>query len=165
VLAYDHRVEPRHDRPPDAADFIGTVGAGLREVVRVEFTPTSADGRFGVFQFYVEGFPLGDATTTALYPHHVDLRRLGELAAQDGNRPREPLVLGDTFDHLNLDWELTPARVVFDVATRPEFEWGTPPPWAPAVGGRLRLSVARQVFIDVCREVEPRFGLWLANCP
>ena len=117
--------------------------------------PTSADGRFGIFQLYVECVPITDGTTTAWYPHYRDLRRLCDLVQAVHERERERLHLGDTFDHLDLFWELTEAQVVFCLATRPE--WGAPPPWAPPVGTWLRLGVTRSYFIDVWHDAEPQF--------
>jgi hypothetical protein len=57
--------------------------------------PTSQDERFGVFQLYVCGIAMGDGTTTAVYPHYMDLRRLCALAERPGPHQREPLHLGD----------------------------------------------------------------------
>lgn len=134
-----------------------TVGAGSVADFRVEFTPTSRDRRFGVFQLFVDGVPIGDGTTTALYPHCQDLQRLCGLTERPGVREKEQARLGDTFDHLDLYWELTEADVVFTFTTRPAADWGTPPPWAPPPGNWLRLGVARSAFIDTWRAVEPQF--------
>jgi hypothetical protein len=131
-----------------------TVGAGCVDVFRVEFTPTSQDERFGVFQLYVCGIAMGDGTTTAVYPHYMDLRRLCALAERPGPHQREPLHLGDTFDHLELYVELTETSVVFTFTTRPE--WGVPPPWAPSAGEWMRLSVARPDLISAWRQAEPQ---------
>lgn len=132
-----------------------TVGAGSAARFRVEFTPTSADGRFGIFQLYVRGVPLGDGTTTALYPHVVDLQRLSALIDRPGVRAPERLVLGDTFDHIDLDLEITDVDVVLTFATRPE--WGAPPPWASEPGAWTQLGVARAEVISVWRQAEAEF--------
>jgi hypothetical protein len=127
-------------------------GAGSVDKFRVEFTPSSADGRFGVFQIYIEGVPIGDGSTTALYPHYADLQRLCALVERPGVRERERLHLGDTFDHLELYWELTEARVVFAFMTRSE--WGAPPSWAPPPGEWFRVSVARSSFVSTWGQAE-----------
>jgi hypothetical protein len=151
---YDHGVDVDDSR--DAGDPIGAVRAGSREVFQVEYLPTSADGRFGIFQLHVEGVPIGDGTpSTAWYPHYRDLLRLCELVETLGPREPERLHLGDTFDHLELTWELTEAQVVFRFTTRPE--WDAPPPWAPPTGTWLRVGVTRTYFIDVCHDAESQF--------
>jgi hypothetical protein len=121
----------------------------------VEFTPTSQDGRFGVFQLYVGGVPIGDGSTTALYPHYQELQRLCALGERAGAWKRERAALGDTFDHLDLYWELTDASVIFTFTTRAE--WGTPPSWAPPVGKQVQLNVSRSAFISTWRAAEPQF--------
>jgi hypothetical protein len=132
-----------------------TAGAGCTADFRVEFIPTSHDGRFGVFQLHVEDVKLGDGTTTAWYPHYQDLERLTSLVELPGTRPRERLVLGDTFDHLVLDWELTDTELVFTFTTRRE--WGAPPAWAPPAGEWWCLRVARSTFTRTWREAAPQF--------
>jgi hypothetical protein len=134
-----------------------TVGAGTASGFRVEFVPMSPDGRFGVFQLYVQGVPLGDGSTTAVYPHYQDLQRLCALVELRSSRVRERVILGDTFDHLDLHWELTDTEVIFTVTTRPAREWGAPPTWAPPAGEWWRLSVARSTFTRTWREAEPQF--------
>ena len=131
------------------------VRAGSRDVFEVQYMPTSADCRFGIFQLYVESVPITDGTTTAWYPHYNNLHRLCDLVQTVHQRARERLDLGDTFDHLDLFCELTAAEVVFYLTTRPE--WGAPPPWAPPVGTRLRLGVARSYFIEVWNEAQGQF--------
>jgi hypothetical protein len=133
----------------------GTVGAGFAADFRVQFTPTSQDGRFGVFQLYVGGVPIGDGSTTAMYPHYQDLQRFCALAEQPSVRRRERAALGDTFDHLDLYWELTEADVVFTLTTRAE--WGRPPSWAPPVGKQVQLKVSRSAFVSTWRAAEPQF--------
>lgn len=132
-------------------------GAGSPDTFRVEFVPTSHDRRFGEFQFYVGGVPIGDGSTTSWYPHYRDFCRLCALAEQPGMRERTPLYLGDTFDHLNMYVEMTEFDVVFTFTTRPRSEWGEPPLWAPPVGEWMRLSVTRLEFIRIWRRAEPQF--------
>jgi hypothetical protein len=134
-----------------------TLGAGSADTFRVEFIPTSHHKRFGAFQLYVGGIPIGDGGTTALYPHYMDLCRLSTLAEQPRLQERERLHLGDTFDHLDMYVEMTALDVVFTFTTRPKSEWGEPPPWAPPVGRWMRLSVARSEFISTWRQAEPQF--------
>lgn len=136
---------------------VTTVGAGRVDSFRTEFTPTSSDQRFGIFQIHARGVPMGDGTTTALYPHYLDLHRLSAAVELAGAREQEPLHLGDTFDHLELYWQLTEASVVFTFTTRPESEWGVPPSWAPPAGEWIQASVARSDFISTWREAEPQF--------
>lgn len=140
-----------------------TVGGGLVGQFRVEYTPTSQDQRFGIFQLYVRGVPLGDGTTTALYPHVVDMRALREAAELPASWGPRPLILGDTFDHATMTLAATDEALVFTVATNPE--WGAPPPWAPPVGRTLRLSVRRSEVVKAWREAEPRFRLVLTRRP
>ncbi|GAB3849933.1 hypothetical protein [Dactylosporangium cerinum] len=102
-----------------------TVGGGDISEFRAEYTPTSNDGRFGIFQLYVRGNALGDATTTALYPHVQHLQNLGGVAERPGTRGPEPLILGDTFDHLTITLETTEQDMAFAFTTRPKREWGT----------------------------------------
>ncbi|XVU20718.1 hypothetical protein ACQPZJ_25960 [Actinoplanes sp. CA-054009] len=134
-----------------------TTGGGDIRWFRAEFSPTVADRRLGTFQLYVRGVPLGDSTTTALYPHLRTLRSLGEAAAHSGPRAPEPLVMHDTFDHLRLTLELTDQDMAFAFATRPLSEWGGPPPWAPPPGRTMRLLVPRSEVIAAWREAEPEF--------
>jgi hypothetical protein len=124
-----------------------TVGAGSIADFRVEFTPTSQDQRFGIFQVYVRGVGIGDGSTTALYPHYQDFQHLCDLVQKPGVRERERLILGDTFDHLDLYWRLTNADVFFMFTTRPA--WGDPP--------RARVRVARSAFISTWRAAQPQF--------
>jgi hypothetical protein len=152
--------------PVDANDGdlgagLPALGAGSTGAFRVEFVPTSHDGRFGEFQLYVGGVPIGDGSTTAWYPHYMNFRRLCSLAEQPGIREREPLHLGDTFDHLNMYVEMTELDVVFTFTTRRE--WGEPPPWAPPVSVWMRLSVSRSEFISVWRQTEPQFRFLAAE--
>ncbi|MEV6344782.1 hypothetical protein [Actinoplanes sp. NPDC051851] len=132
-----------------------TVGAGDIAEFRAEYTPTSDDGRFGIFQLYIRDVALGDASTTALYPHLQDLRHLCGLAESPGARPARRLYLGDTFDHLSLTLEATGDDLVF--AFRTYRGYGAPPPWAPPPGRRMRLAVRRSEVIDACRAAELRF--------
>ncbi|MET7400145.1 zinc ribbon domain-containing protein [Dactylosporangium sp. NPDC005572] len=136
-----------------------TVGGGDIDQFRVEFTPASTDGRFGVFQLYVRGTALGDATTTALLPHLGTVRALCDTAESAGSRGPEPLVLGDTFDHLDVTLETDERDMIFEFATRSA--WGEPPAWAPWPGRRLRRVARRSEVIRAWREAEPllrRFG-------
>lgn len=135
-------------------------GAGSAETFRVEFTLTSRDKRFGTFQLYVGGIPIGDGTTTALYPHYQDFCRLCALAEQPGPQQRRRSHLGDTFDHLDMYIEMTELDVVFTLTTRAE--WGAPPPWAPPVGTWLRQSVPRSEFISTWNRAEPQLRSLLA---
>ncbi|GIH12493.1 hypothetical protein [Rugosimonospora africana] len=121
-------------------------GAGFADTFRVEFTPTSRDKRFGTFQLYVRGIPLGDGSTTAPYPHYRDFCHLCALAERPGPQHRRRSHLGDTFDHLDMYIEMTELDVVFTLTTRAV--WGAPPPWAPPVGTWLRPSVPRSEFIS-----------------
>jgi hypothetical protein len=146
------------DSPP-----LTTLGAGAAGSFRVEFTPTSRDRRFGVFQLYVAGVPIGDGTTTAVYPHYQDLCRLCRLAEEQGVREREPLWLGDTFDHLLMYLELTKRDVVFTFTGRPISEWGDLPPLAPPAGKWMQLDVARSEFVSTWRQAEPLFKSLLAQ--
>ncbi|RZU53607.1 hypothetical protein EV385_5538 [Krasilnikovia cinnamomea] len=139
------------------AETDGTVGAGSIADFRVEFTPRSQDQRFGIFQVYVGGLAIGDGSTTALHPHYRDFQRLCDLAQKPGVRERERLILGDTFDHLDLNWRLTNADVFFTFTTRPAHVWGDPPPWAPAPGVWARVKVARSTFISTWRAAQPQF--------
>ncbi|MGK5519167.1 hypothetical protein ACSNN9_07395 [Micromonospora sp. URMC 107] len=141
----------------DIGSALPVPAAGSRDAFRVRFVPTSQDGRFGEFQLYVGGVPIGDGSTTAWYPHYMDFCRLCSLAEQPGIRERGPLHLGDTFDHLNMYVEMTEIDVVFTFTTRPRLEWGEPPPWAPPVGVWMRLSVPRLEFISIWRQAEPQF--------
>lgn len=136
-----------------------TVGGGDIAEFRVEFTPTSQDGLFGIFQLYVRDVALGDATTTALDPHFQNLRGLCGAAKLPGSRRPEPLVLGDTFDHLEVTLETTEQDMIFAFATRPE--WGEPPPWAPRAGRKMRLMVRRSEVVSAWREAEPQFREFL----
>ncbi|MFG3686994.1 hypothetical protein [Micromonospora sp. NPDC047740] len=137
------------------------LGVGIADTFRVEFTPTSRDKRFGVFQLYIEGIPIGDASTTALYPHIANLSRLCAIAEHRSERKRSRLHLGDTFDHLDMYVEMSQVDVLFTFTTRPEC--GGPPPWAPPVGRKMRLSVARSQFISTWRQAEPQFRHLLAS--
>jgi hypothetical protein len=132
-----------------------TLGAGAVDTFRVEFAPTSQDKRFGRFQFYVEGVPIGDGTTTALYPHFMDFHKLCQRAEQPGLIDRDPLHLGDTFDHLIMSVEITPLDIVFLFTTHAQ--WGDPPPWAPPVGEWMRLSVTRARFITTWHQAAQQF--------
>lgn len=133
----------------------GTVGAGDVDIVRVEYTPTSADRRFGDFQLYVQGVPMGDGTTTAWYPHYQDLERLSRVAGRPETQRRRRLSLGDTFDHLDLYLELTPDELVFTFTARAE--WGSLPAWAPQPGQRMCLSVTRSDFLAMWSSARPQF--------
>lgn len=53
-----------------------TVGGGDLGEFRTEYTPVSGDGRRGIFQIYVRGVALGDASVTDLHPHMRDMRDL-----------------------------------------------------------------------------------------
>jgi hypothetical protein len=134
-------------------------GAGSAETFRVEFTPTSRDKKFGTFQLYLDGTPIGDGSTTALYPHYQDFCRLCTLAEQPGSQHRRRSHLGDTFDHLNMYTEMTELEVVFTLTTRAEWD---APPWAPPVGTWLRRSVPRSEFISTWNRAEPQFRSLLA---
>lgn len=103
------------------------------------------------------GTRLGDGSTTALQPKHQDLQTLAGLIAESGARSAQRLDLGDTFDHLDLTWELTKSSVRFVFSTRPESEWASPPPWAPPPGEVRRVSVARAAFLDTWAEAAPQF--------
>jgi hypothetical protein len=133
-----------------------TVGGGDIAEFRVEYTPTSNNGRFGIFQLYVRGNALGDATTTALYPHVRNLHALCDVAERLGTHRPEPLILGDTFDHLIITLEATEEDMAFAFTTRPERQWAEPPPWAPLPGRRMRLIVRREEVISAWREAEPK---------
>ncbi|TYB99556.1 hypothetical protein FXF53_15325 [Micromonospora sp. WP24] len=137
-----------------------TVGGGRMGEFRAEFTPTGQDRLFGVFQIYVRGVALGDATTTALYHHFLNLRELRDAAELPGSRGPLPLSLGDTFDHLEMSLETTDQDMIFVLATSPES--GAPPPWAPQAGRRMRLMVRRSEVVNAWREAEPRFRQLLA---
>jgi hypothetical protein len=134
-----------------------TLGAGDASILRVEFTPTSNDGRFGDFQLHVRGVPLGDGTTTGLYPHYCDLEDLSVSVRRLATQRRKRLDLGDTFDHLRLYLQLTKPDIVLSFTTRPAAEWGCPPPWAPEPGHWMRLSVARSDFLVVWQAARPQF--------
>ncbi|GAA5188174.1 hypothetical protein GCM10023322_38170 [Rugosimonospora acidiphila] len=97
-------------------------GAGSAETFRVEFTPTSRDKKFGTFQLYLGGSPIGDGSTTALYPHYQNFCRLYILAKQPGPQQRRRPHLDDTLDHLDIYVEMTKLDVVFTLTTRAE--WG-----------------------------------------
>lgn len=143
----------------------GTVEGGDADLVRVEFTPTSSDGRFGVFQLFVQGVPLGDGSTTAWAPHYRDLADLSRLAKRPRSLRRRRLALGDTFDHLDLHLKMTRRHIIFTVATRPVSEWGSPPPWAPAPGCRIRLvCVLRDDFLAVWRSTRAQFEVLRSLC-
>ncbi|GAA4601424.1 hypothetical protein BJY16_003878 [Actinoplanes octamycinicus] len=132
-----------------------TAGGGDAREFRAEFTPGHADPRFGTFQLYVRGEALGDATTTALHPHVADLRELATEAARPGRRPPRPLILGDTFDYLEVTLEATDDDLIFEVGV-----WsgcGNPPPWAPRPGTRRRLPVRRAEVLRAWAEAEPAF--------
>jgi hypothetical protein len=172
-----YRRDPEDDRPPAprrtglpwpliwhrAIRRGATVGGGDVAEFRAEYTPTSNDGRFGIFQLYVRGTALGDATTTALYPHVQQLQRLSGIAELPGTHEPEPLILGDTFDHLTITLETTEQDMAFTFTTRPKREWGDPPPWAPPPGRRMRLMVRRTEVIDACREAEPELRRFLTR--
>ncbi|MEV0459803.1 hypothetical protein [Catellatospora methionotrophica] len=136
-----------------------TVGGGDIAAFRAEFTPTSHDGRFGIFQIYVRNIAVGDATTTALYPHVQDLRAMYDASERPGSCAPQQLILGDTFDHLEMTLETTEQDMIFAFSTRPE--WCSPPPWAPRAGRRMRLMVRRSEVIEAWREAEPHFRTWL----
>ena len=128
-----------------------TVGGGDLGEFRVEYTPESADGRFGIFQLYVRGIPIGDATTTALYPHYRDLAELCEA----GERGPGKLILGDTFDHVDITLEITEEDLILVVTTFPDRV--DAPPWGPRAGETRRLQVRRSEVLAAWREAEPRF--------
>jgi hypothetical protein len=134
-----------------------TTGAGDAADFRVEFTPLIGDDLFGVFQIHVQGVPIGDGTTTALYPHYQDLQWLARLAGAPGVRDRRRADFGDTFDHLDLHWELTETDIVFTFTGRPLSEWGDPPSWAPPVGQWIRVRTARSTFVSIWNEAQPQF--------
>jgi hypothetical protein len=140
-----------------------TVGGGDISEFRAEYTPTSNDGRFGIFQLYVRGNALGDATTTALYPHVKDLQTLAIAAERRGTHRPEHLILGDTFDHLTITLETTEQDMAFAFTTRPKREWGEPPPWAPPPGRRMRLVVRRAEVISAWRKAEPELRRFLTD--
>jgi hypothetical protein len=140
-----------------------TVGGGDISEFRAEYTPTSSDGRFGIFQLYVRGTALGDATTTGLYPHVQHLQTLSGVAERPGMHGPEPLILGDTFDHLTITLETTEQDMAFALTTRPKREWGHPPPWAPPSGRRMRLVVRRAEVINAWREAEPKLRRFLSQ--
>ncbi|AEV87006.1 hypothetical protein ACWT_5989 [Actinoplanes sp. SE50] len=140
-----------------------TVGGGDIWEFRAEYTPTSNDGRFGIFQLYVRGNALGDATTTALYPHIQDLQTLVAIAEWRSTHGPKPLILGDTFDHLTITLETTEQDMVFAFTTRPKRAWGEPPPWAPPPGRRMRLIVRRAEVISAWREAEPELRRFLTH--
>ncbi|SBT40885.1 hypothetical protein [Micromonospora narathiwatensis] len=132
-----------------------TIGGGRIGEFRAEFTPTSQDRLFGIFQVYVRGVALGDGTTTALYPHFLNLRDLLDTAELPGSREPQPLSLGDTFDHLQMSLETTDEDTIFVLATRQG--WGDPPPWAPQAGRRMRLMVRRSEVVNAWHETESGF--------
>ncbi|XVV17351.1 hypothetical protein ACQP2X_24130 [Actinoplanes sp. CA-131856] len=134
-----------------------TTGGGDITRFRAEFSPSGADRRFGTFQLYVRGVPLGDSTTTALYPHMRTLRSLSEAATRPGSQEPTPLIMNDTFDHLLVTLELTGDDLAFAFTTRPLAEWGGPPPWSPPPGRKVRLLVPRSDVISAWREAEPKF--------
>ena len=135
-----------------------TVGGGDITQFRAEYTPTSHDGLFGIFQLYVRGVALGDASTTALYPHAQDVRYLCALAERRGLHLRQHLPLGDTFDHLKLSVRTTRQDVVFNFTTYPERQL---PAWAPRPGNPKRLIVRRAEVINAWRAAEPQFRRFL----
>ncbi|MEU2661459.1 hypothetical protein [Micromonospora sp. NPDC007220] len=134
-----------------------TVGGGDVTKFRAECTPTSHDGRFGIFQLYGRGTALGDATATALYPHVKNLRALCDAAKSVGTRRPKPLILGDTFDHLTLMLEATEQDLIFHFATAPANQWAEPPPWAPPPEREIRLLVRRTEVIEAWHAAEPAF--------
>jgi hypothetical protein len=139
-----------------------TVGGGDIAEFRAEYTPTSNDGRFGIFQIYVRGNALGDATTTALYPHVQQLHTLSGVAERPGTGGPEPLFLGDSFDRLALTLEKTEDDMIFAFTTRLKREWGEPSPWAPP-GRKMRLLVRRVEVINAWREAEPELRRFLTQ--
>ena len=140
-----------------------TAGGGDISEFRAEYTPTSDDGRFGIFQLYVRSSALGDATTTALYPHVRDLQALVAVAERRGTHGPEPLILGDTFDHLTITVETTERDMAFAFTARPKREWSEPPPWAPPPGRRMRLVVRRAEVISAWRAAEPELRRFLTH--
>ncbi|MBL7254014.1 hypothetical protein [Paractinoplanes lichenicola] len=139
----------------------GTIGGGDIHEFRAEYTPTSADGRFGDYQLYIRGTPLGNATTTALAPHLVNLRALRRIAEDPARRRKAPLILGDTFDHVHVTLAATDQDLIFEFASNRRDDWAPPPRWTPPRGRPMRLPVRRTEVISACRAAEASFEAWL----
>ncbi|MEU1088863.1 hypothetical protein ABZ401_18860 [Streptomyces sp. NPDC005892] len=69
--------------------------------------------RFGLFPILLNGRPLGNGTTTAFSPHDRDLPDLARLVESGEPHERIQLILGDTFDHVRVDAEMTDRAVRF----------------------------------------------------
>ncbi|GAB2619594.1 hypothetical protein Aab01nite_33700 [Paractinoplanes abujensis] len=138
-----------------------TIGGGDIEEFRAEYTPTSADGRFGDYQLYIRGVPLGNITTTALAPHVVNLRAIRRTAEDPAPRDPEPLILGDTFDHVHVTLAATEHDLIFEFASNRRPGWAPPPQWTPPRDRPRRLLVRRTEVITACRAAEARFEAFL----
>jgi hypothetical protein len=91
-----------------------------------------------------------------LYPHYGEFHRLCVRAERPGLVEREPLHLGDTFDHLIMSVEMTTQLDIVFVFTT-HAQWGDPPPWAPPVGQWMHLSVTRPAFITTWHQAAQQF--------
>ncbi|RPK43305.1 hypothetical protein EES39_19495 [Streptomyces sp. ADI92-24] len=107
------------------------------QIVVLEYMPLR---RFGLFQILLSGWPIGDGTTTALYPHYCDLQDLARLVESGEPHERSHLILGDTFDHMQIDAEMTDCAILFSFRSHDENSQ-----WREAqVDSREFLSVWRQ---------------------
>ncbi|MFC9617322.1 hypothetical protein [Streptomyces sp. NPDC056938] len=107
------------------------------QIVVLEYMPLR---RFGLFQILLNGWPIGDGSTTAFYPHYCDLQDLARLAECREPHERYRLSLGDTFDHMQVDAEMTNRAILFRFRSHDENS-----PWHEAqVDKREFLTVWRQ---------------------
>ena len=75
--------------------------------------------RFGFFQILLGGWPVGDGSTTAFYPHYLVLQQLADLVEGGEPHKRRRLSLGDTFDHLQVYVEVTDDAILFSLHPYP----------------------------------------------
>ncbi|MFF1838460.1 hypothetical protein ACFVXE_30315 [Streptomyces sp. NPDC058231] len=87
------------------------------QVVVLEYMPLR---RFGLFQILLNGWPIGDGSTTAFYPHYCDLQDVARLAESGEPYERHQLSLGDTFDHMQVDAEMTNRAILFNFRSHDE---------------------------------------------
>ncbi|MCX5399531.1 MULTISPECIES: hypothetical protein [unclassified Streptomyces] len=87
------------------------------QIVVLEYMPLR---RFGLFQILLSGWPIGDGTTTAFYPHYCDLQDLARLVESGEPHERFQLILGDTFDHMQVDAEMTDRAILFSFRSHDE---------------------------------------------
>lgn len=107
--------------------------------------------RFGFFQILLGGWPVGDGSTTAFYPHYCVLQELASLVEGGELHERHRLGLGDTFDHVQVYVEVTDLAILFSLH-----------PYSGESGWH-EARVGKQEFLAVWRQAAARIEAILAE--